>query len=93
MLLEILRKQVKAEQVIVSLNGKTLRMPRFVTPDLEFISHADEFTAYDLPGDPNESERLVLIKHLVREGILKRLVIGRDEAWNTHKERTLPAYD
>ena len=60
----------EGEKVELSLNGKTLRMPHFVTADLEFISHADEFTARDLPGDLNESGRLVLVKRLVREGIL-----------------------
>jgi hypothetical protein len=60
----------EGDKVELSLNGKTLRMPHFVTADLEFISQADEFKAHDLPGDLNESGRLVLLKRLVREGIL-----------------------
>jgi ribosomal protein L16 Arg81 hydroxylase len=54
----------------LSFHGKTLRMPEFVASDLEFIGQADDFTALDLPGVLNESGRLVLIKRLLREGLL-----------------------
>jgi ribosomal protein L16 Arg81 hydroxylase len=54
----------------VSFHSKTVRMPEFVAADLEFIGGADDFTALDLPGVLTESGRLVLIRRLVREGLL-----------------------
>ena len=61
----------------LSLPGKTIRMPYFMTADLQFIIHADEFNAYDLPGDLSESGRLILLKRLIREGILTLAEPGR----------------
>ncbi|WP_167857733.1 cupin domain-containing protein [Mycobacterium sp. DL99] len=54
----------------LTFHGKTLRMPEFVSEDLEFIRGTGAFTPQDLPGNLDDPGRLVLVKRLVREGLL-----------------------
>jgi hypothetical protein len=52
--------------------GKEVVLPAFVQEELEFVFSAEEpFCAADLPGDLDESGRLVLVRRLVREGFLR----------------------
>jgi hypothetical protein len=59
------------EDVYLHFHGKKLRMPSYVEPDLRFIAETEEpFTGHSLPGQLDEEGRLVLIRHLLREGFL-----------------------
>lgn len=52
--------------------GRELSLPAFVAADLVHILETDEaFRAQDLPGSLDDSGRLVLVRRLVREGLLR----------------------
>jgi len=56
----------------LSFEGRTLRLPARVGPELEYLLRVDgPFTADDLPGRLDEQSRLVLVRRLVREGLLR----------------------
>ena len=55
--------------------GKALRFPERLEPELEFLVTAEEpFRASELPGELDAAGRLVLVRRLVREGFLRRSV-------------------
>ena len=70
--------------VIADLNGRTLSFegkhvafPDRVRDELEFVVAADgPFAAADLPGGLNDESRLVLVRRLIREGLLRRSAAG-----------------
>ena len=52
--------------------GRELSLPAFVAADLVHMLETDEaFRAQDLPGSLDDSGRLVLVRRLVREGLLR----------------------
>jgi hypothetical protein len=56
----------------LSFEGRTLRLPSRVAAELDFLLRVDEpFTAADLPGRLDDKGRLVLVRRLVREGLLR----------------------
>jgi ribosomal protein L16 Arg81 hydroxylase len=56
----------------LSFEGRTLRLPSRVAAELEYLLRVDEpFTAADLPGRLDDDGRLVLVRRLVREGLLR----------------------
>jgi hypothetical protein len=53
-------------------DGRTLVFPAHVRAELEFVLAAEgPFSAAELPGTLDESSRLVLVRRLVREGLLR----------------------
>jgi ribosomal protein L16 Arg81 hydroxylase len=58
------------EQLYLTFHGKRVCMPARLEEDLRFVTHADAFTAADLPGDLDEEERIVLTRRLLEEGFL-----------------------
>jgi bifunctional lysine-specific demethylase and histidyl-hydroxylase NO66 len=71
---------VRRDTVIAELDGttlvfegKTLRFPERLAPELEFVVSTEEpFRAAQVPGSLDEPGRLVLVRRLVREGLLRR---------------------
>ena len=56
----------------LSFEGRTLRLPARVAAELEYLLRVDgPFTAADLPGRLDDESRLVLVRRLVREGLLR----------------------
>ena len=56
----------------LSFEGRALALPSFLRGDLEFLLGAEEpFRASDLPGRLDDEGRLVLVRRLVREGLLR----------------------
>src|SRR5206468_11656427 len=56
----------------LSFEGRTLHLPARVATELEYLLRVDEpFTAADLPGRLDAEGRLVLVRRLVREGLLR----------------------
>jgi hypothetical protein len=56
----------------LSFHGKRLLLPSRLAAEAEFVVEADgPFTAADLPGTLDEAGRLVLVRRLVREGLLR----------------------
>ncbi len=63
---------VDDRQARVSFEGRTLSFPPRVAAELEYLLRVEEsFTAADLPGRLDEESRLVLVRRLVREGLLR----------------------
>jgi bifunctional lysine-specific demethylase and histidyl-hydroxylase NO66 len=63
---------VDEEEARVSYEGRTLRLPARVTGELEYLLAAEEpFTPADLPSRLDDESRLVLVRRLVREGLLR----------------------
>jgi len=57
----------------LSFEGKTLRFPQRLAPELEFLVTTDDpFRPADLPGALDQAGRLGLVRRLVREGFLRR---------------------
>ena len=60
------------DEARLSFEGRELSLPAFVAADLEFLLDIDEpFRASDLPGPLDDEGRLVLVRRLVREGLLR----------------------
>jgi JmjC domain len=60
------------EELRLSFEGRELVLPAFVRDDLEFLVATDEpFRPSDLPGRLDDEGRLVLVRRLVREGLLR----------------------
>jgi Cupin superfamily protein len=58
--------------VVVAFEGKELEFPAHAAEELLALLELDApFTAGDLPGSLDESGRLVLVRRLVREGLLR----------------------
>jgi hypothetical protein len=56
----------------LSFEGRTLRLPARVAGELGYLLAAEgSFTAADLPGRLDDGSRLVLVRRLVREGLLR----------------------
>jgi lysine-specific demethylase/histidyl-hydroxylase NO66 len=56
----------------LSFEGRELSLPAFVRDDLEFVLATDDpFRASDLPGRLDDEGRLVLVRRLVREGLVR----------------------
>ena len=60
------------EAVTLAFHGKRLRLPERLHEEATFIAEsAEPFTAADLPGSLDDDGRLVLLRRLVREGLLR----------------------
>jgi hypothetical protein len=58
--------------VMLAFDGKTLSFPARVRAEVEFVVTAiGPFRTTDLPGKLDDSSRLVLVRRLVREGLLR----------------------
>jgi ribosomal protein L16 Arg81 hydroxylase len=63
---------VDEREARLSFEGRTLRFPARVADELEFLLRVEQlFTASDLPGRLDDESRLVLVRRLVREGLLR----------------------
>jgi ribosomal protein L16 Arg81 hydroxylase len=61
----------------LSFEGKHIEFPARVQEQVEAVVQADgPFTAADLPGGLDEEGRLVLVRRLIREGLLQRSAAG-----------------
>jgi ribosomal protein L16 Arg81 hydroxylase len=57
-------------RVTLGFNGKVVEFPGLIAEELRYIATAELFTAREIPGDLDESSRVVLVSRLVREGFL-----------------------
>jgi hypothetical protein len=63
---------VADDEARLAFEGRELAFPAFVAADLEFLLEDGEpFCASDLPGPLDDEGRLVLVRRLVREGLLR----------------------
>lgn len=64
------RLTTEGDELALRFNGKVVRIPAYAEAELQFVTHADEFTAGTLPGAIDEAGRILLIRNLLREGFL-----------------------
>lgn len=69
----VLRVDDDGERVTLSLYGTELAFPSHVAEALRFAVAHPRYTARDLPGSLDDEGRLVLLRRLVREGVLQAL--------------------
>ena len=63
---------VEGDEARVAFEGRELVLPARVAGELSFVIGAEEpFGAAELPGNLDEESRLVLVRRLVREGLLR----------------------
>ena len=56
----------------LSFEGRTLSLPARIAAELEYLLRVEgPFTAADVPGRLDDESRLVLVRRLVREGLLR----------------------
>jgi hypothetical protein len=64
--------QTSGDALTLEFDGTSVRMPDRVRPQVDAILAADQpFTVADLPGPLDDEGRLVLVRRLVREGLLR----------------------
>lgn len=67
------RLDVEGEQLFIDCYGGDLSLPSHVLPTLEAALTRDSFTPAELPGSLDDAGRIVLIRRLVREGMVRIL--------------------
>ena len=67
----VFRISAGEERVRVILGRRELRLPAFCEPALRRIALGASFVPADLPGLVDDESRLVLVRRLVREGVLE----------------------
>jgi hypothetical protein len=64
--------EVAEDSAQLSFEGHVIHFPLRIAKEIEFLLEAEgSFTADDLPGRLDEESRLVLVRRLVREGLLR----------------------
>lgn len=71
-----LRFAIRDKRAHLTFSGGNMSGPRKIVPALEFISKQGCFVVGQLPGQLSDSERLVLARRLIREGLLQ--IAGND---------------
>jgi lysine-specific demethylase/histidyl-hydroxylase NO66 len=62
---------LKGQGVVAYLGDRELRMPGWVEPAMRAVAEADRLAVRDLSPHLDEGSRLVLVRRLVREGLLE----------------------
>jgi len=58
------------ERVNLSIYGRVISMPAYAGESMRYALENDDFPISDLPGDLDDAGKIVLIKRLVREGVV-----------------------
>ena len=67
--------ETRGDLAVLTFEGKTLEFPARVRGELDYVLETDDsFRPSDLPGKLDEAGRLVLVRRLVRDGLLR--IIG-----------------
>jgi ribosomal protein L16 Arg81 hydroxylase len=61
---------IKDDQVILNFEKDELRCPDFTEPVLAYILNSPQFTVRSLPGHLSISSKLVLVREMVKKGLL-----------------------
>jgi ribosomal protein L16 Arg81 hydroxylase len=76
-----------ADGASIHFSMNQVRGPRTMAPALEYIRDHASFRAADLPGALGDSSKLVLVRRLIREGLLRR-----GAAFETDTDNAAPAF-
>lgn len=61
---------VDADRIRLRFSGKVVTVPRFAVDEIRHLLDAEECTVNELPGTVDDQGRLVLVRRLIREGLL-----------------------
>jgi hypothetical protein len=64
------RFSVQRRKVTLICNARQITFPRFAASSLEFALRTESFLLTDLPGPLTEAAKIVLIRRLMREGLV-----------------------
>lgn len=67
----VYRWRIQDEQFIVSCYGAEMRLPEHAAEPARFALESPDFVIADLPGDLDDAGKVVLIKRLVKEGMVR----------------------
>lgn len=67
----VVRLRTQGEMLVLQLGDRQLHMPLRLEPVMRRIAEQRRFALADLAGDLDEQSRLVLVRRLVREGLLE----------------------
>jgi ribosomal protein L16 Arg81 hydroxylase len=70
------RLRITGDRLELLLGDRTLTMPAHLEPAVRQLVEADRCTAAELAGHLDEPSRLVLVRRLVREGLLQPTAVG-----------------
>lgn len=65
------RVEPSGDGVAIAFSGNRIQMPASAGPALEHVRDHERFRVGDLPGRLDEPSKLVLVRRLVREGLLR----------------------
>lgn len=66
----VYRYSIQDEQIVVSCYGAEMRLPDHAAEPLLYALETPDFKIKDLPGDLDDAGKVVLVKRLVREGMV-----------------------
>jgi ribosomal protein L16 Arg81 hydroxylase len=66
----VYRWSKKDEQIVISCYGAEMRLPEHAAEPLLYALESPDFRIGDLPGDLDDAGKVVLVKRLVREGMV-----------------------
>ena len=58
------------EHIVLHCYGNDIRFPRFAAEPLRFVLNQQDFRIADLPGELDDAGKLVLVRRLVKEGVV-----------------------
>ena len=65
-------RDTEADELVLVLGDRKLAMPAFVAPAIDFIDATPMFAVADLAPYLDPEGRLVLVRRLIREGLLEQ---------------------
>jgi ribosomal protein L16 Arg81 hydroxylase len=66
----IYRIEATDDTITLLYQGKRIKLPRYVEPELRFVVETDRFKVGDIAGDLDAAGKVVLARRLVKEGFL-----------------------
>ena len=66
----IFRLITEGDTVILQLAGKQITLPDYVEPSLHYLMEVSRTTVHEIPGELDDAGKLVLVRSLLREGVL-----------------------
>lgn len=77
------------DYVSMQFPGNEVRGPRWLEPAYRFIAETETFSVKELPDSLSDNAKLVLVRRLIREGLLRIISTNSDEEIATEFAKTV----
>lgn len=77
------------DYISIQFPGNEVRGPGWLEPAYRFIAETETFAVKDLPDSLSDNAKLVLVRRLIREGLLRVVSASNDEAIATESTNTI----